>query len=602
MHEYDDTLQIEQSIFHECKFNEINEDLLKYGLGYRLASFITRAEEDGNEQLAKLYKILRKVCELQLKSGNRPEPYECYGKESISGLLTNNDFQILTEAQNYVSCKAFIARLSDLRWLYQKPKSISDAHTAIELYTSYLISENNWLDSVKYYYERAIRLGLQLGKGCADKLDNIKNNLVSALDYDYQESKFMKLWLAELLELFDQDEGEIRKIAENLTSIAQELIEQDDYCSARPYLEHVSTKYRQIEDDINWLQTRIDIADSWEREASIRNQAFVKMTFFENAIQSYRMIPKADRSTYSIDEKISEIRLKLRDSGKAAIDEMTPTTIKGPDISDIIEASIKHVRGKDNLDLALLYFCGLYSGISKSQSIESAIEASNVGILSHIFGRVQLSGDGRKIGKEAPFMLSDQGVSEDVPITKVVDSAIIDANFVVESLILPSLDTILEEHDITLQKLETICSVCPIIPEQRTKLFAKGLYFGFKHDFASAIHLLVPQWEHMVRTILKDSNVHTTTLDADGIDMECGLSTLLEKKEAEEIFDDNLLFEMTTFLTHKRGPNLRNELAHGLLDDYSVCSSSAIYWWWRSLKLVVNSLVHRIDDKGTDDS
>ncbi|WP_181392321.1 DUF4209 domain-containing protein [Vibrio vulnificus] len=143
-------------------------------------------------------------------------------------------------------------------------------------------------------------------------------------------------------------------------------------------------------------------------------------------------------------------------------------------------------------------------------------------------------------------------------------------------------------------------SVCPIIPEQRAKLFAKGLYFGFEYDFASAIHLLVPQWEHIVRTILKESDVHTTMLDADGIDMECGLSTLLEKKEAEEIFDDNLLFEMTAFLTHKRGPNLRNELAHGLLDDDRVCSYSAIYWWWRSLKLVVHSLVHRVDD--TEDS
>ncbi|XNO33380.1 DUF4209 domain-containing protein [Vibrio alginolyticus] len=324
------------------------------------------------------------------------------------------------------------------------------------------------------------------------------------------------------------------------------------------------------------------------------------MTFFENAIQSYRMIPNADRSTYGIDEIISDLRLKLRDAGKAAVEEMTTISVKSPDVSDIIEASIKHVSGKETLDLALLYFCGLYSGISKSQSIDSAIENLKVGVVSHLFGMVQLSGDGRKIGKEAPLMLSEQGIPEDTPKAQAIDNAIMKADFVVKTQILPSLAAILEEHDITLHGLETVCSVCPIIPEQRAKLFAKGLYFGFEYDFASAIHLLVPQWEHIVRTILKESDVHTTMLDADGIDMECGLSTLLEKKEAEEIFDDNLLFEMTAFLTHKRGPNLRNELAHGLLDDDRVCSYSAIYWWWRSLKLVVHSLVHRVDD--TEDS
>ena len=602
MHEYAGELHIEQSIFEECDFDVIDEDMLKYGSGYRLASLINNAEEDGNEQLVKLYKILRKVCELRLKPNNRLEPYTLFSQELVSEVFTENDFQVLDEVRNHTSCKAFIARLSDLRWLYHKPKSIDDAHTAIELYTSYAIDEDSWIDSVRYYYERATRLAIQLGKGCADKIENIKSSLVEGLANNYPTSKFMKLWLAEVLDLFYQDEDEIRKIAQDFTSIAQELSNQDDYYSARLYLEHSSTKYRQIEDDISWIETRISIADSWVQEAMIRDQGLVKMTFYENAIQAYRMIPKADRSTYSVDEKISALRLKLRDAGKAAIDEMTPISIEGPDISDIVDASIKHVRGKDNLDLALLYFCGLYSGLSKSSSIESAIETLKVGVVSHLFGSVQLSGDGRKIGKEAPLMYSDKGIPENTPITQAIENAIRDADFVVGSQILPTLEVLRKEHNVTLRKLETICTVCPLIPEKRAKLFAKGLYYGFEHDFASAIHLLVPQWEHMVRTILKEHDVHTTTLDADSIDMECGLSTLLEKREAEEIFDDNLLFEMTAFLTHKRGPNLRNEIAHGLLDDDRICSYSAIYWWWRSLKLVVNSLVHQIDDEDTNDS
>ena len=81
------------------------------------------------------------------------------------------------------------------------------------------------------------------------------------------------------------------------------------------------------------------------------------------------------------------------------------------------------------------------------------------------------------------------------------------------------------------------------------------------------------------------------TLGEDGVDMECGLSTLLDKDEAAEIFDDDMLFQMKAFLTHKRGPNLRNEIAHGLLDDNNTTNTSSVYWWWRSLKFVVYSLV-----------
>ncbi|MBF4337838.1 hypothetical protein, partial [Vibrio anguillarum] len=261
------------------------------------------------------------------------------------------------------------------------------------------------------------------GKGCIDKIEKIKQSLNDALAIEYPNSKFMKLWIAELLDFFYLDPKRVKEIADYFVDLAEKLIIRNDYYSARLYLEHSAEKFIKNKDNESWVNTRIKIAESWSKEAEYRDSGLVQMTFYENAIQAYRQIPKSDREKYNIDETISTLRLKLRDSGKAAINEMVPISIDGPDVSDIVEQSIMHVSGKKNVDLALLYFCGLHPGISKTSSIDAAVETAKLGFISNIFGSVQLSGDGRKIGKEDPLMYANQIAIDEIPISKAVENA-----------------------------------------------------------------------------------------------------------------------------------------------------------------------------------
>ena len=60
----------------------------------------------------------------------------------------------------------------------------------------------------------------------------------------------------------------------------------------------------------------------------------------------------------------------------------------------------------------------------------------------------------------------------------------------------------------------------------------------------------------------------------------------MELPEVTQIFGEDLSFELKALYCDVFGPNLRNELAHGLL-DYEACHSTyAIYAWWLGLKLV----------------
>jgi hypothetical protein len=93
----------------------------------------------------------------------------------------------------------------------------------------------------------------------------------------------------------------------------------------------------------------------------------------------------------------------------------------------------------------------------------------------------------------------------------------------------------------------------------------------------------------MVRFHLKAAGVKTTNLDEDGIENENGLSRLAGFPETAKIFGDDLAFEIKALFCDPRGPNLRNEAAHGLLDYDASESIYGVYAWWLTLKVVFST-------------
>jgi hypothetical protein len=160
---------------------------------------------------------------------------------------------------------------------------------------------------------------------------------------------------------------------------------------------------------------------------------------------------------------------------------------------------------------------------------------------------------------------------------------------VVQGRILPALEVLQLEHRICEADFIYLASESPIVPIGRERLFGMALFDGYDYDFVTALHLLVPQIEHMVRFHLKSAGVKTTTLDGKGIETENGLSTLMDLPECETIFGEDLTFEIQALFCDAFGPNLRNELAHGLLDDKDCQTAYAVYAWWLGLKLVLNT-------------
>ena len=154
--------------------------------------------------------------------------------------------------------------------------------------------------------------------------------------------------------------------------------------------------------------------------------------------------------------------------------------------------------------------------------------------------------------------------------------------------VLPALRTIELEHKITEDDIFQICYHANLIPPNRAHLWAKGLLFGFSEDFFSAMHLLAPQIEHMVRFLLQSKGFMTTIME-DGTECEIGLKALLKNDRISEVMSEDLQFELRALLIDPFGVNLRNQIAHGLVTDGYFNSSHPIYLWWLCLKFVILS-------------
>jgi hypothetical protein len=211
--------------------------------------------------------------------------------------------------------------------------------------------------------------------------------------------------------------------------------------------------------------------------------------------------------------------------------------------------------------------------------------------LQSLFSATVMSSDGRVIAKRPAMSLSGNATENDeiaIRAEMIRDYGTM-VGLVVQGEIWPALEVLLLEHRLRESDFIDLARHSPIVPKERAGLFGKALFAGYERDFVTATHLLVPQIEHLVRVHLKQAGAKTTNLDPDGIENENGMSTLMELPEAEQVLGEDLAFEFRSLFCDAMGPNLRNELAHGLLDEGGCHSPHAIYAWWLAFRITFNT-------------
>ena len=604
----------------DCGWEEILASIDRKGYSSMHSALSNAAKvaiDEDRKARGKTLWLLSDACSMVLSLASVNEPFDPLwvlndGRSIIPDDLSETDVAFFAQCVDKIDDPWLKARLADLVWLVKNPRKVKFAIAAIDSYRSIPFDTETWMQEVLNCWQRAIHLACLLGKGAGNRLAEMEASIIKTFQSTMRPDGFLCLQLSNLLKSNGLGQDHALVIAKKLEAFAPEFDGERGPHSTGEYFQAAADWFKKSGDDAKSIEMTVAQAESWVKAATCRISStqpshMVAAKFYEKAIQIYRTVPRAMRSEYRVDERIADLRMQLNEAGEKSLDEMDVISTPVTDISEPVKNVRDAVRGKTLLE-ALRTFANLPCSANSKDLREDAINQIQNFPLHALVTTTMMGNDGRTVAKRPGINpsigFSDDdttGENEEVIHSIMIRNYQIHIDIVVRGYIFPAQEILLLEHRIRETDFITLADQSPIVPIGRELLFGKALFAGYNRDFITAVHLLVPQIEHMVRFHLQQVQVKTTNLDRNGIETENSLNTLIELSETQEIFGENLCFEIKALFCDSFGPNLRNELAHGLLDDKASQSSYAIYAWWLGMKLVFNTFWNRLRDNVEDE-
>lgn len=588
---YNSSLKVTKEDFINSGYENIIKDQVNYNSYWGELSKQAQIEiESGNKEKGKVLWLLADICSFMLTSENTQEPYSPFmimqGKRSAAPEdFTEEDISFFEEIIEECNDFRLKARIGDILWLYKSKKNSKHLETAIENFIQFpLDNDSLFRQDSKDCFSRAIKLALSTKR----PTKTIETTLLDTFNNTKQEEGHYCSHINNLLVELNIDINQNLSIVQKLEYFAQEFENQGSHWIARDYYNAAKNWFKKInsENDINRLTALV--AENFVKEATKKDSQMAAAKFYENAIQEYRSIPRKDRPTYNVDSRLSDIYQLMGTSNKLATDELSLIQTDPIDISPLITTAIERIENKD-FEEAFVILSSITTTSNFEELRKSTKKALDSSIFSRLFGTTYYSGDGRVIAKTNGGL--EQGGKEyELQVEAQLQQTFsIDIGLSIKGSIYPAFKQFLSEHTVSKEYITAVCLNSSIVPRDRASIWAEGLYFGFEKNFLVSTHLLIPQVEHIIRLLLKQADIQTTVLEASGIEMEKGLSTLIEDPKLEELIDKNLILELKYLLTKSIGYNLRNNVAHGLSSPHTFESIEAVYLWWRILRLVVQT-------------
>ena len=207
-----------------------------------------------------------------------------------------------------------------------------------------------------------------------------------------------------------------------------------------------------------------------------------------------------------------------------------------------------------------------------------------------------------KVISRRPSMVGDEEESDRAKLHEMTTQCHRQQAFYALAAIVPAARRVVLEHRIELQTLRELVQASPFVPFDREDAFARGLLAGLRGDMATAIHLLVLQLENAFRTYFEQQGFPTSRVDKHGIQEDFDLNELLRSPVFPKLFGEDMTFNLRVMLVEKAGLNLRNNLAHGLMSDREMSSSTWNFLWWLVLRLCLEPFVQRNEANGPADA
>ncbi|MBD2124507.1 DUF4209 domain-containing protein [Trichocoleus sp. FACHB-262] len=571
-----------QDVINSCE----RKDCLIYNAAFWKKAQEAKEVDQVREQA--VFEILAAVTGAAIKPGSTEEFFA-----EIFHNLTDEHLDFLAEIASEISDPELQARVADILWVRRRNYQMAQlAVTAYLQSATELEDPDHWtlcFDRI----ERALRLARKIKY----QPETVVAHIEAVLDrYKGEDSSWLSAKLMRLLQEYKL--GEPKKyaaLAEKAATLAESA---HDWRRARTHWD-IKAKWHLISKDrANELAASMLAAETYVKESEdalhrIPPSYLAAAHFMQKAVEAFRSIRGTNQETRSAKSRSEETHKLLIHYQEKSRKELL-TSSHETDISDLVEQARNRIKGKEFQD-ALFALSLLGSPTNVSQLRQQIKTQAHEFVASHLFPVVMMNDMGKIIARQPGSVLaSDPDEAEAATRYEMNRNAIYYQTLHAQAYIEPAIGQINLEHSVRINDLLQVVSNNPFVPTGREYLFAKGLYAGLIGDFFTSTHILIPQIENSVRYLLWRRGAITSGLDDSGIQNEHNLNSTLYRPEAASIFDENTLFDLRCLLVEHSGSNLRNRMAHGLINDGEFLSPLMAYLWWLTLRLCcLPILVHQ---------
>jgi hypothetical protein len=498
-------------------------------------------------------------------------------REPLPEDLTDRHVAVLETLLGVVSTPVLRARIADVLWHRIRRRNPLHAREAIKAYLEVAeatFAPEGWTES-EQHFGRAYRLASQLGRESPEFatvvakawvfLDRLRGN-----DPLFYTERLVSRIMGTL------SNAEAKTLYERVKGIAEESAVRHDFHRARVYYESAISLAGQLGQSEDQKSLRLTHAETHVLEA------------MDAPSETQRAMHLRDARDALLDagaprERRDEIGRLLEESQRAMVSEMT--TISVLYSSGALPEHVQNLlRGK-----APIQALWLLAGLPVMMTHEGIRKAAEEGLSKfhfHFgFGRRHISADGREQGQTPGSLGADEAEREEALIGAMHDYAKESRMHTVLGAVEPGRRQLALQHEYTISEIYEALETRPFIPRGHLLLWAKGVHAGIVGDYDVAVHIIAPQLEHALREVLRrhGETVYTTRA---GVQSFWYLPAILEHPLSKTIFTDDIVFALDAALSDRIGANVRNEVAHGIINDASSNGYDAAFVWWLALRVL----------------
>src|SRR5450756_2495918 len=551
--------------------------------------FYQRAQEAGkahDSRTEAVYTFLGAVAspELKLETPSRdpfvPAADLQYSRTPLPEDFSADELHVIKQLIETVQDAELRSRLADILWVRQGDASVAslavDSYLSSALHLKDVVQWADGYDRLKRSFDIAVFLGKET-KAYRKTIDYLQKQLS---EFGAEEPT---PWWAKLINLLlDAGEGNASRFASICGTSAQRCETAGQWESARLYWQVKARCETAAGQDKNRELALKRASDTYVKQADVVQSEAQPITdhaleLMRSAMESLAKVPGNEQAVIELKKQVDALELKRNDAPMKKPSRMDP--------AGITQWARDQVKSKD-LRAALVALANL-AETPKPAELEEQVDAKTGRMpFQYLISTVGMDQEGKASSHTPAAFTGDTREIRTAKDAELYQEAARNRQIAVLALLDPARRQVLSDHVVRLDDWRTFTTDNPFVPVGREEIFARGMDAGMNGDFLVAVSLLTPQVENAVRIVLKKAGVVTSKIDMRNVEQERVLGALLDMDEAERVFGRDLMFDLRGLLVEKFGSNMRNELAHGLLDLDDFKGPDAEYLWWCALRLM----------------